>query len=436
MHGSRRHNQSGLVIILFTIALTVLLGFAALAIDLNHVVLNKARLQNGVDAAALAAAVVADSGQSESDIANAALDALKNYSSASGNSEISVTQNQAITGSGSSFSIALSDSASLLVQLSNDPTQFPASTFQRTDPVSGDFNDIYVRVQASGVALDGFFLSLFNISKSVSSSAVAGPSSSVTSSSQLCNLVPMAVCAKDKTDTEFGGYDEGDFEVLKESDWKESDFNTPGNFQLLDFTGKGEVDEQLAGGYDGCLSGGTVNVATGNSVGLVKKGLNTRFGDYQGSMSADEYPPDIYVKEGAITTDDDGNITSDFTYSDYKQDIADGTYTEKSGGVEGRRLLSVPVIDCSNNIGGNGSNAEFNVVSVGCFFLTLQAPESNGNGKDKDTEDTEDTVTGQQVYGEYTKDCLVNNATFPTTPSASGSYKIQLYKDPIAGSEV
>ncbi|MEZ9465204.1 pilus assembly protein TadG-related protein [Vibrio breoganii] len=430
MHGSRRHNQSGLVIILFTIALTVLLGFAALAIDLNHVVLNKARLQNGVDAAALAAAVVADSGQSESDIANAALDAVKKYASASGNGEISVTQNQAITGSGSSFSIALSDSASLLVQLSNDPTQFPASTFQRTDPVSGDFNDIYVRVQVSGVALDGFFLSLFNLSKSVSSSAVAGPSSSVTRDSQLCNLVPMAVCAKDKTDTEFGGYENGDFQTLKESSWGESDFNTPGNFQLLNFSGKGEVDEQLAGGFDGCLSDGTVDVSTGGAVGLVKKGLNTRFGVYQDNKTADEYPPDIYVKEGDLTTDDDGNITSDFTYSDYIKDIADGNYTEQNGGEEGRRLLSVPIIDCSNNIGsggGNGANAKFNVVSVGCFFLTKQAPQSNGQGTNQEP---------QKVYGEFNQDCLVNNATFPTTPSASGAYKIQLYKDPTVGSGV
>ncbi|GEA51106.1 hypothetical protein VIN01S_19100 [Vibrio inusitatus NBRC 102082] len=71
MHGSlsNRNKPSGLVIILFTISLVVLLGFAALAIDLNHVVLNKAHLQNGIDASALAAAVVADSGQSESDIA-------------------------------------------------------------------------------------------------------------------------------------------------------------------------------------------------------------------------------------------------------------------------------------------------------------------------------------------------------------------------------
>ncbi|GAD81001.1 MULTISPECIES: pilus assembly protein TadG-related protein [Vibrio] len=411
-----RNNQSGLVMIIFTLALTVLLGFAALAIDMNHVVLNKARVQNSVDAAALAAAVVADSGKTTQEIANAALDSVKNYSSSAGNSEITVTQNAVFGAGGSSLSLPLSDSAIILIQFSNDPTVFPSSSFQRKN-ASGEFNDVYVRVQVTGVALEGFFVGLFNASKSVSASAVAGPSSSVSSSSELCNLVPMAVCAKDSSDDEFGGYSEGDYQVLKESSWKDSDFDTPGNFQLLDFTGKGEVDEQLAGGYDGCLSGGSVNVATGNSVGLVKKGLNTRFGSYQG-MSASDYPPDIYVKEANITTDDDGNITSDFTYADYQQDIADGNYTEQAGGVPGRRLLSVPIIDCSNNTGGNGANAEFNVVSVGCFFLSQQAPTSNGNSEP------------QKVYGEFNTDCLVNNATFPTTPSTSGAYKIQLYKDP------
>ncbi|CAM3995732.1 Tad domain-containing protein [Vibrio neonatus] len=407
--------------IIFTLALTVLLGFAALAIDMNHVVLNKARVQNSVDAAALAAAVVADSGKTTQEIANAALDSVKNYSSSAGNSEIAVTQNAVFGAGGSSLSLPLSDSATILIQFSNDPTVFPSSSFQRKN-ASGEFNDVYVRVQVTGVALDGFFVGLFNVNKSVSASAVAGPSSSVSSSSELCNLVPMAVCAKDSSDDEFGGYSDGDYQVLKESSWKDSDFNTPGNFQLLNFTGINDVAEQLAGGYDGCLSEGSVSVSTGVKGGLVKDGLNTRFGDYQGhNMSESDYPPDIYIKQANINTDDDGNITSDFTYVDYQQDIADGNYTEESGGVPGRRLLSVPIIDCSNNIGsgnGSGSNAEFNVVSVGCFFLSKKAPSNNSQNEP------------QIVYGEFNSDCLVNNATFPTTPSASGAYKIQLYKDP------
>ncbi|NVO58716.1 hypothetical protein HW561_23400, partial [Rhodobacteraceae bacterium B1Z28] len=179
-----RNNQSGLVMIIFTLALTVLLGFAALAIDMNHVVLNKARVQNSVDAAALAAAVVADSGKTTQEIANAALDSVKNYSSSAGNSEITVTQNAVFGAGGSSLSLPLSDSAIILIQFSNDPTVFPSSSFQRKN-ASGEFNDVYVRVQVTGVALEGFFVGLFNASKSVSASAVAGPSSSVSSSSEL-----------------------------------------------------------------------------------------------------------------------------------------------------------------------------------------------------------------------------------------------------------
>ncbi|XAW89987.1 pilus assembly protein TadG-related protein [Vibrio sp. CDRSL-10 TSBA] len=54
--GSQR--QQGVVVVIVTIALLAMLGAAALAIDINHAFMNRTKLQNGVDAAALAAAVV------------------------------------------------------------------------------------------------------------------------------------------------------------------------------------------------------------------------------------------------------------------------------------------------------------------------------------------------------------------------------------------
>ncbi|MEZ9955466.1 pilus assembly protein TadG-related protein, partial [Vibrio splendidus] len=48
--------QQGLVVIMITAALLVFLAVSALAVDINHMVVNKTRLQNAVDSAALAAA--------------------------------------------------------------------------------------------------------------------------------------------------------------------------------------------------------------------------------------------------------------------------------------------------------------------------------------------------------------------------------------------
>ena len=52
--------QQGLVAVMITAALLVFLAVSALAVDINHMVVNKTRLQNAVDSAALAAATILD----------------------------------------------------------------------------------------------------------------------------------------------------------------------------------------------------------------------------------------------------------------------------------------------------------------------------------------------------------------------------------------
>ncbi|OBT06583.1 hypothetical protein A9264_08395 [Vibrio sp. UCD-FRSSP16_10] len=400
-----RGKQSGLVIIVFTLALTVLLGFAALAIDINHLVLNKSRLQNGVDAAALAGAVVADADENQNKIALAILDTLKNYSSLDGNTEISVDQSASFQGQ--SLSLQLSDSATLTIQLSDDPTSFPGTV--------GNDDDTYVRVEVSGVSLSGFFVGLFGLDKSVSASAVAGPSSSVET---LCNLVPMAACAIDENDKDFGGFTIGEMKTLKTGDWKKSEIGAPGNFGLLNYGEQGmdDLDEHLAGGYNECLVDGVAKGAPGNKVGIVKNGLNTRFGD----PNDPDYPKDILTTSGSVTKDDDGNITdSTFTYDNYVTEISRDDFIPETGGEPGRRILQMPILNCTQGT-GSGAGFEAPVVTIGCFFLISKAPESNGNGNNEQ----------QEVYGEFIQSCRVNNASFGLTPSNSGAYKIQLYKDP------
>ena len=101
--GRTNRRQKGLVLVLVTAAMLALVGVAALSIDVNHALMNKSRLQNSADAAALAAATVIDSDGSTGDATTAANTTLTNMAGASGNSAMAFS------------------AESVLVQYSNDP---------------------------------------------------------------------------------------------------------------------------------------------------------------------------------------------------------------------------------------------------------------------------------------------------------------------------
>lgn len=54
--------QGGIVLVLAAVSLLVLLAMGAMALDVGHLILNKGKLQNMVDAAALSAAKTLDMG--------------------------------------------------------------------------------------------------------------------------------------------------------------------------------------------------------------------------------------------------------------------------------------------------------------------------------------------------------------------------------------
>lgn len=400
-----RRKQQGLVLVLVTAIMMLIVGIGAFTVDINHALYNRTRLQNTVDTAALAAAVVISNGGSTSDAQTAVNGALTEMVSASGNT-------------GMDFS-----SSALSVQFSNDPGQFPDGSYTSTE-------DTFVRVSISGYELENFFALMFGVDKEIAASAVAGPSAPFVES---CNLVPMAVCAGDEGGT--SGYTAGEPYMLKVASKNQTDMG-PGNFQLLDFgSGASTVRSALAGSFEGCFGiGDTVTTKPGNTVGPVGQGLNTRFGIYSGGgLSADEYPSDIYVKEPAspATSDKWGNITFDDTsgaggnpwgYADYLAAMPDCTGDSScridSGGARNRRMLNVPIVNCDSASGGTTS---MTVEAIGCFFLLQQAPTNNGS---KDG-----------VFGEYVEDCSVSNGTFGNAPGPTeGLYRIVLYKDPLGES--
>jgi len=390
--------QTGLTLVLVTLTMIFLIGFSALAIDVNHALLNKTRLQNIVDTAALSAAVLFDTGKDEETVKKSVYESIASMSASKGNTELTIPDN-AIT-----------------VTLSNDPLDF-----------SGSYNsnlESYVRVSVSNVPLSNFILPFFGLNKSVSASAVAGPSSSITNS---CNIVPMVVCADLSNSSGFYGYQENQVYALKLSAKSQSSMGA-GNFQLLDFgSGASAIRSAMAGAFSECMDIDDIaQTKPGGNVGPVGQGLNTRFGEYSSNLKEEDYPSDVYIKEPdtLATIDKNGNVTytDSWGYEEYKISASacvDGLSANDpycSKGEIGRRVLPVSIANCS---GAKGGTTTLPIVSIGCFFLLQKAPTNNSGT--------------QAVFGEFIEDCTVSNGSTGVIPSRQGAYKIQLYRDPISG---
>ncbi|PMM03341.1 pilus assembly protein [Vibrio kanaloae] len=408
--------QQGLVAILVTAALLVFLAVSALAVDINHMIVNKTRLQNAVDSATLAAATILDSSKDKDAVDAEVVTALNTMAASTGNHEIDFT------------------TASINIDYSNDPQDFTGTaTFGAND-------DVYVRVRVDSLDMDEFFIQLFGLDKEVSASAVAGPSSGL----DYTPVVPIGVCIGDGTSdndispedgyhdetgeaiTSVFGYEVGTVHALKVGDSSLSEMGN-GNYHLLDFGSGGKtIKEGLGGGYDQPVKiGENITTKPGGTVGPTGDGLNTRFGDYGGGLSASDYPSDFVTTEptNEITIDaNTGDITFDdsYDYAQYKLDtnacIASGGSGCASNGVAWRRILPIPMVDCS---GKSGGTTEFTVNKIGCFFLLQRAPTNNSGTP--------------AVFGEFIHSCSVAGGSGSNQSTTEGAYRIVLYKDPDSG---
>jgi hypothetical protein len=212
----------------------------------------------------------------------------------------------------------------------------------------------------------------------------------------------------------------------------------PGNFHLvrLGAPGANIVRQNLAGGYNQCLDlGDDVDTEPGVENGPVAQGLNTRFGQYQGGMNRDTYPPDTVTTETnpPLTLDADGstvilrgggtvNSINDvsFTYDDYTERQASGQF-DFPDGVPLRRVLAVPFVDCS---GFNAGQSTLPLVGLGCFFLLQPVQQGGPGGGGNDS----------NVFAQFIGDCEAGGtpgpAPNPNPVANTGLYKIVLHNDP------
>ncbi|HJR28271.1 MAG TPA: pilus assembly protein TadG-related protein [Pseudomonas sp.] len=432
---STPRRQEGSVSVMMVIALAVMAMMAALALDGGHMMLNKTRLQNAVDAAALSGAKTLSQVEgginSASATRTAALFTLVQNANAAGNNELAT----AIGGNASAFAV---------VELASSvygPFSYP-----------GPADAKYVRVSVPSYNLTGFFWNFAQVfgpgglgAKAVAAIATAGPSPT-----SPCDLSPLMVCGNpdpaqyNPAAGLFWGFQFGDLQVLKTAAGNSSPIG-PGNFQLLDFgSGGSSVREDLAGGGKVCRNvGQNVDTAPGNKVGPTSQGLNTRFGIYNGPVSSSDYPPDLVTTSSnpAITYDDsvnppqkkfqgqtvtsnNGNLTAGgnaiFDYNDWRASTAACVAGSGSGcqgnGVFERRMLKIVVGDCTGKQGGSTS---IPVLGFGCYFVVQ--PMDGGGGD-------------AQIFGQFVKECEGDNVAGPSPSTDSGPQIIQLYKTYLTGS--
>jgi Flp pilus assembly protein TadG len=424
--------QEGSVSVLMVFALAVIGMMAALALDGGHMMLNKTRLQNAVDAAALSGAKTLSQVVGGSNIASttraAALSTLMQNANATGNNELAT----AIGSNAGTFAV---------VELANSvygPFSYP-----------GPSDAKYVRVSVPNYSLTGFFWNFAQVfgsgglgAKAVAAIATAGPSPT-----SPCDLSPLMVCGNPTQNNPgagmFWGFQFGDLQVLKTAAGNSSPIG-PGNFQLLDFgSGGSTVREDLAGGGKECRSvGDNVLTAPGNKVGPSSQGLNTRFGIYNGPVSASDYPPDLVTTssnpaitydesvsppqakyQGQTVTSSNGNLTAGsnaiFDYNDWRAStaacVAGGSGCQSNGVFE-RRMMKVVVGNCTGKQGGSTS---IPVLGFGCYYVVQPM---DGGGKDA------------QIFGQFVKECEGDNVAGPSPSTDTGPQIIQLYKTYLTGS--
>ncbi|MDH3645825.1 MAG: Tad domain-containing protein [Gammaproteobacteria bacterium] len=407
--------QEGVIVVIVALGAVALLGAAGLAFDVGHIILSKTRLQNSVDAAALSGAkeIIVSSGDITLATAAARNTFFRN-AEASGNHDMLEYYN----GGGA-------------VDVEFSATLYPFAP--------GTTPPEFVRVRVATMPLDTWIVSAIGITeKSVAATAVAGPSPPLGPESDACNLAPMMVCGDPASPegTHFG-YALHDVQVLKTSSTHGNFEVGPGNFQLIrldDGQGGADVRDAMAGTYGGCLSASEdIETEPGNTIGPVAQGFNTRFGQYSGAMNSlpdpeGLYPPDVITTENTVDIqfDAEGHVTTqvgelDFNHTMYTAASAGGPYDYAPApaglGHFERRVLAVPVGDCTETTSGHGFVP---LLGYACFFM-LQKVSQQGNDA--------------HIYGQFIENCRAYGTPGPQPGGGGGAtgvgpIVIQLYEDP------
>ena len=404
----RRHER-GATMVLAIVGMLGLIAMAGLAIDTAHVLLNKSRLQSALDAAALAAAKVLD--------------------------QTGGATSTATTAANSLFALNLAQYPELQQAVSGGLTMTTQYSSTLIPFATGTSPAKFVRASITGFSTAMSLVSVLGInSLNIAGSAVAGPSAPL---QNVCNIVPILMCGDPAsppppTGNGLYGYTVGQVLGLSQvpGNINSSTSLGPGNFNLLQIgaTGGAVVRTNFAGSYSACASiGGTVPTQTGVAAGPVAQGINTRFNQYSGGLSAANYPPDVInsvahqtsltgttatgIMQGSTLITDASQLTFNWAaYNTMEQSGPYDTMPMPTGiATFRRREVAVPIGDCSVQANGKTS---LNVLGFACVFLLQPLPNS-----------------GQQnLYGQVIGSCDAAGRPSGSGSANNGPHVIELYK--------
>jgi Putative Flp pilus-assembly TadE/G-like len=401
--------QRGAVAIFVALSMTVMIGFAGLAIDMGRLYVHKSELQNAVDACALAAAkeLICDTSVTtgvcpKTFVENAEIAgrfiASKNKGNFQGTA-IAIGSAGAID-NGVTFSTSLAGSYAAKSASDYAPINFPK----------------FARCSAKATGITPWFMGMVGIGDQVMKATAVG---TLSPSQGFCNGPPMGVCNKAGGAPPNFGYTKGEWIVASFNDGGGppppgcsgppaarpetcfADAGLTGSFRWVDFTppadGTNEIRDQLIG------DGATCGISVSNNV--VERGVkqgaklayNTRFGVYpnSGKYTKQTAAPDFtgYAYPTNAIPQTVGPAYANSAYIDYRarqktHDSFSNTAYKGTGTIKGtissptelaefgveRRLVGIPVIQCA----GTGNTTP--IIGVACVLMLN--PMSNGANGD------------------------------------------------------
>lgn len=333
--------QSGAIAVMTVLFVVVLIGFAALALDIGRLYVLRTEMQNAVDAAAMAAAAELD--YQDHAIHDSMVAAREAYTAHKG--RFAEKQELLTTDT-------LPDSAFTFYEWigseydgpppspcdsSEDPNKCRTTEDDKAGYVKVKLDpDLLAAADEGHYRISLFFLPVLSLitdgevarTASTKVSAVAGNGGPI-----LCNLPPLLICNPAEADPA-DALVPGQMVTLKEQGagtWQ------PGNFGFLDpfheYTGQANKDLAIGMGSDepGCTKP-YVSTSTGNVSSYGRYGINTRFGIYDGSMknaisdaaadageSLDEYKKKFAPAPDVIDYPRDDNLTDEASASELKK---------------------------------------------------------------------------------------------------------------------
>ncbi|HIF54355.1 MAG TPA: hypothetical protein EYQ57_04095 [Methylococcaceae bacterium] len=398
------NKQQGATMMLTLVFMIGMLGIIGLAIDTGHILVNKTRLQNALDATALSAAITLNgpTNNSVAESINAGIATFNLFKNSQGNNELA-----GVTLTAANF------------LFSDNVSQFLSG-------VGGTPN--FVRVSTNALQVNNFFIQVFTgtASENVGAISTAGPMG------QNCNLVPLVICAdidpvtgdidKDCSDNDGDGIRECYGYNMHEESELHTKFCAPndtscqataleaGNFTLLRWegnAGKNDIRNSLSGTVNSCSVGVQLETDPGNAVGPVGQGINDRF--YHDTVT------DIYDHISNPTAATPG-------YIDYLASQA--TALEGDGLIKNNRIVAAPVGDC-NGIQQGNTTFDFATDGSGnmaAMCILIRRPvRTTGANKDSD-------YLKNSIYIEMLELCPVLGKTDPNNPVIYGPLKIVLFK--------